>query len=58
MASPITNDTQFATAVAQIIHDGQNGNLDKDKCKQAQVYLKAAPNQTVSAPIKAVTGNH
>jgi hypothetical protein len=58
MASPITNDTDFAKAVAQLIHDGQNGTLDKDKAHKLQAYLNAAPNQTVTAPITVVSGNH
>lgn len=57
MAADITTDTEFAHACAQIIHDGQNGHLDKDKCHKAQQYLKAAPAQTVTAPITAVQGN-
>jgi hypothetical protein len=58
MAANITTDVEFAKAVAQLIHDGQNGNLDKDKAKKLQTFLKAAPNQTVTAAITAVTGNH
>lgn len=58
MAANITNDTEFAKAVAQLIHDGQNGNLDKDKAKKLQTFLKAAPNKTVTAAITAVEGNH
>jgi hypothetical protein len=58
MAANITTDAQFATAVAHLIHDGQNGNLDKDKAKKLQTYLKAAPNKTVTAAIVAVEGNH
>ena len=58
MAANITNDTDFAKAVAQLIHDGQNGNLDKDKAKKLQTYLKAAPGKTVTAPIVAIEGNH
>jgi hypothetical protein len=57
MAANITTDADFAKAVAQLIHDGQNGNLDKDKAHKLQAYLKAAPNKTVTVPIVAVTGN-
>lgn len=58
MAANITTDADFAKAVAQLIHDGQNGNLDKDKAKKLQAYLIAAPNKTVTAAIVAVQGNH
>jgi hypothetical protein len=58
MAANINNDADFAKAVAQLIHDGQNGNLDKDKAHKLQAYLKAAPNQTVTAAITVVSGNH
>lgn len=57
MAADITNDSELAHALAQIVHDGQNGNLDKDKCKKAQAYLKAAPNQTVTVSVTAIVGN-
>lgn len=58
MAHPVTTDAEFATAVAQLIHDGQNGYLDKSKAQALQAYLLAAPNKTVTAPIVAVQGNH
>lgn len=58
MAAKITTDAQFLVAVSQLIHDGQNGNLDKDKAHQLQTYLLAAPNQTVSGSIKVTSGNH
>lgn len=57
MAANITTDSEFAHAVAQLIHDGQNGHLDKDKAHKLQTYLKAAPNKTVTAAITAVEGN-
>lgn len=58
MAANINTDADFAHAVAQLIHDGQNGSLDKDKAHQLQTYLKAAPNKTVTAAIVAIEGNH
>jgi hypothetical protein len=58
MAANITTDADFAKAVAQLIHDAQNGLLDQDKAHKLQAYLKAAPNQTVTAPITVVSGNH
>lgn len=58
MAANITNDADFAHAVAQLIHDAQNGHLDKDKAHKLQTYLLAAPNKTVTAAIVAVSGNH
>lgn len=58
MAHPINNDTDFATALAQFIHDGSNGSFDHSKALALQTYLVHAPNKTVSVPIVAVQGNH
>jgi len=49
MASPITNDTEFAAAIKQILSDARHGDADKDKAVKAFDYWKAAPAQTINA---------
>lgn len=57
MAAPVTNATEFATAIAQILRDGTNGNVDHNKCHNALSWLKAQPHSTATVTIQAINPN-